>query len=287
MNKLAKTCFLIVLATVLKSHAQSVEDLSKAVVFLRHDFIETSSNENGTYEVWLKLPNTNSFIPKLSSVCGTGFLIAWSNDLFLVTARHVAYQMSFSDRDLIIIGAEGGKSFPIPLPMLRGANTNSWLHHIGADVSVLPLDPPPQLYQTLLARHFLNSSFLEAGTNRPRRDLVLTIVGFPLGMGWGQNGDDFIPFVRKTRAASGFIDSGNAFVLEDPSVQGYSGSPVLDLVEPISGSSGTTFESRPMACYGVVSGTLGDDTGGKMAVVISTKCVVELIDDYEKSIHKH
>jgi hypothetical protein len=269
-----------------KIHAQDLDGISKTVVFLRHDFIETVSNEMGTFEVWLKQPNTNSFFPKISSVSGTGFFVVHSNHLYLVTAKHVANDMRFSERDQVVIGMQNGKSVGFPIVLLRGANTNDWIHHEKADVSILPLDPPPQLIQSILQKHFLTSSILEAGTNRPPRDVMLTIVGFPLGMGWGQDTEgDFIPLTRKTRASSGFINDGNLFLLEDPSVQGYSGAPIFDLAESLHTASVFMPSGRPVACFGVVSSTFSDNTGGKMGAIVPTKFILELISGYEKS-HK-
>jgi hypothetical protein len=267
-----------------KIEAQNLDGISKTVVFLEHDFVETVSDEKGTFEVWLKQPNTNVFFPKTSSVSGTGFLVLHSNHLFLVTAKHVANDMKFSENDKVVIGIENGKSFQIPLNILRGVNTNDWIHHEKADVSILPLDPSPQLIQSYLQQHFLPSSFLEAGTNRPPRDVMLTIIGFPLGMGWGQDtGGDFIPLTRKTRASSGFINGGNLFLLEDPSVQGYSGAPIFDLAEPLQTTSVFMPSGRPVACFGVVSSTFSDNTGGKMGAIVPTKFILELIAGYESS----
>ena len=286
MKKLLEILLIITLLVfaIANIHAQDLDEISKTVVFLRHDFIETVSNEKGTFEVWLKQPNTNSFFPKISSVTGTGFFVAHSNHLFLVTAKHVANDMRFSESDQVVIGMQNGKSVGFPIAILRGANTNDWIHHQKADVSILPLDPPPQLAQTYLQQHFLTSSILEAGTNRPPRDVMLTIVGFPLGMGWGQDTEgDFIPLTRKTRASSGFINSGNLFSLEDPSVQGYSGAPIFDLAESIHTASVFMPSGRRVACFGVVSSTFSDNTGGKMGAIVPTKFILELISGYENS----
>src|ERR1035437_635679 len=286
MNKRIEILLIIALTgcVIARIQAQNLDEISKTVVFLRHDFVETVSNEKGTFEVWLKQPNTNSFFPKISSVSGTGFFVAHSNYLFLVTAKHVANDMRFSESDQVVIGMQNGKSVGFPIVLLRGANTNDWIHHQKADVSILPLDPPPQLIQSVLQQHFLTSSILEAGTNRPLRDVMLTIVGFPLGMGWGQDTEgDFIPLTRKTRAASGFINGGAQFLLEDPSVQGYSGAPIFDLAEPLHTTVVYMAAGRSPACFGLISSTFSDNTGGKMGAVVPTKFILELISGYENS----
>lgn len=285
MNKRIEILLIIALTgcVIARIQAQNLDEISKTVVFLRHDFVETVSNEKGTFEVWLKLPNTNAFFPKITSVSGTGFLVGHSNHLYLVTAKHVASDIGFTENDKIIIGLQNGKSLQLPLAALRGSNTNNWINHEKADVSILPLYPIPQI-QPLLQEHFLDISLLNNGTNRPSRDVMLTIVGFPLGMGWGQDTEgDFIPLTRKTRASSGFINGGCIFLLEDPSVQGYSGSPIFDFLEPVNSMSRIVIRSGGMACYGVVSSTFSDNTGGKMGAVVPTKLILELINGYDNS----
>lgn len=219
----------------------------------------------------------------MGSTSGSGFLVSHGNTrLYLVTAKHVATTMGFTDNDKFITGLKDGKTVILPLALLRGANTNSWIHHEKADVSILPLNPVPQVWQ-FLQEHFLDVfSFLESVTNRPSRDIIITIVGFPLGKGWGRQPDEeFAPLTRKTRASSGFIEGGTLFLLEDPSVQGYSGAPIFDLAEPVTGASFYLPSGRPLSCLGIVSSTFSDNTGGKMAGVVPTNCILDLIKKHE------
>ncbi|MGA9453511.1 MAG: hypothetical protein WBW41_19465, partial [Verrucomicrobiia bacterium] len=144
MNGRIKILWVVILTSCLipRIKAQDLDGISKTVVFLEHDFVGTISNENGTFEVWLKQPNTNAFFPKISSVCGTGFLVGHSNHLFLVTAKHVASDMKFSENDKVVIGMQNGKSVEFQISLLRGSNTNDWINHEKADVSILPINPP-------------------------------------------------------------------------------------------------------------------------------------------------
>jgi hypothetical protein len=278
-KRLAHFGLLAIFLVLNRAHPQGLELVSKSVVFLEHDFVETFSDGHETFEVWLKRANTNSFLPKMSSVTGSGFLVSQGNhNLYLVTAKHVATSMGFTDNDKIITGLEDGKTVVLPLALLRGTNTNIWLHHERADVSILQLAPLPQVFP-FLQKHFIDtSSFLASATNRPSRELALTIVGFPLGKGWGREaGEEFAPLTRKTRASSGFVEGGTLFLLEDPAVQGYSGAPVFDLAEPLTGATFYLPVGRAVTCVGVVSSTISDSTGGKMAGVVPTKCIMELL----------
>jgi len=284
MNRQLLLLALSVLTGAIQSYAQGLDQVSKAVVFLEHDVVETYSDERGTFEIWLKLPNTNQFTPKIASLTGSGFLVGHREvgRLYLVTAKHVATTMGFTDNDKVITGLKDGKTVIVPLASLRGANTNGWIHHEKADVSILPLSPVPEI-SPFLEGHFLDYSFfLESVTNRPSRDFEITIVGFPLGKGWGREpGEEFAPLTRKTRAASGFIEGGTAFLLQDPSVQGYSGAPVFDLAEGLSTAGFQAPSGRPVTCLGVVSSTWSDNTGGKMGGVVPAKCISELIKKHE------
>lgn len=69
------------------------------------------------------------------------------------------------------------------------------------------------------------------------------------------------------------------FLLQDPAVEGYRGSPLLATGGLVIREAGIA-SSEP-AVYGVVVSTLADATGGKMAQVVSVRCVQELISKYE------
>lgn len=156
MNRQLLLLVFTVLTAAFQACAQGLEIVSKTVVFLEHDFVETYTDERGTFEIWLKQPNTNQFSPKMGSTSGSGFLVSHGNTrLYLVTAKHVATTMGFTDNDKFITGLKDGKTVILPLALLRGANTNSWIHHEKADVSILPLNPVPQVWQ-FLQEHFLD-----------------------------------------------------------------------------------------------------------------------------------
>jgi hypothetical protein len=55
------------------------------------------------------------------------------------------------------------------------------------------------------------------------------------------------------------------FLLENPSVGGYSGGPIFDLGIMIVGSMTVTKERT--YCLGLMHGTISDKTGGKLAAV--------------------
>jgi len=87
------------------------------------------------------------------------------------------------------------------------------------------------------------------------------MIGFPLGLGVDTSVNRFLPVSRQTRAASGLLDD-LFFLLQDPAIEGYSGSPLLSLGGVVANRSGIVGDT-PAACYGVVVSTVGDNTGGK------------------------
>jgi hypothetical protein len=115
--------------------------MSASVVFLQHQTVETMVVRGQAFEVWLRVPGQNVFIPKPAGFSGTGFLIYDGDDRasanthghqFLVTAKHVALGFTMTEQDLLIGQPDCGRSAIAQLKKLAG--TNVWLHHEKADV---------------------------------------------------------------------------------------------------------------------------------------------------------
>ena len=63
------------------------------------------------------------------------------------------------------------------------------------------------------------------------------------------------------------------FMLDKPSTQGFSGGPAI------------SFDSNEsQICYGIIHGTRQDNTGGKLAIVVHSAYLFELLN-YAKSAH--
>jgi len=161
---------------------------------------------------------------------------------------------------------------------LVGEDIPKWTVHKEADVAVIPLNPPADFKVSI---KYISINQIVDELNAPNLDLVLTTIGFPLNLGIGQK---FSPIVKTSRAASGLFrtergdtkQEANFFILEDPSVAGFSGAPVLKLSKVTIGvmSSGQgAFE-----CVGLVHGTISDDTGGKFAAIVPGKYIRETIE---------
>lgn len=95
----------------------------------------------------------------------------------------------------------------------------------------------------------------------------------------------FSPLTYRSHAASAFITLNRFdkpvpsvfFLLENPSVGGYSGCPVFDLGYVVAGSMTNTKDKT--RCYGIMHGTVVDDTGGKLAAVTPAFYLSDLLRD--------
>lgn len=86
---------------------------------------------------------------------------------------------------------------------------------------------------------------------------------------------EFAPFTCDSKPASSLwvahfdVTGSNfkCFMLDKPSTQGFSGGPVI------------SFEtSDNPICYGIIHGTRQDNTGGKLAIVVHSAYLFELLD---------
>lgn len=244
-------------------NAQTIDNLSSAIVFL--------SNQT-----------------KDRIDFGTGFFIYNDKTIFLVTADHVSQSLSSSSD--ITVRTVGDKPYSFKFSNISNVTNQEsilpWIRHKEADIAILPLFPDSDLIKGVLKNHFLSVSYLYDGKESISRDTTLTILGFPLALGLQGY---FSPISRETKPASGFLvlkrfdtkQPSTFFITQDPSVGGFSGAPVFDLMLPrISRNTIIGIQGKPMI-VGIVHGTLADDTGGKFGAITPSFFIKELIDSYE------
>ena len=215
---------------------------------------------------------------------GTGFIVNLNDDLFLVTAEHVAKDMDESTD--VIFGNESDQAVKMKLIVFSGTKIPyrlAWVTHGTADVAVIAISPPADIAKRFHAVAFSPKSFyrrLEA----PPRNRPLTIIGYPLGLGGLVLGEDkrISAISRESKAASGLITLPRFdnhvpvpfFLLDDPAAGGFSGSPVLVLPEIIPGVS----IGSSSFCVGLVHGTISDETGGKFAAIVPVAYIAETLE---------
>jgi hypothetical protein len=211
---------------------------------------------------------------------GTGFFINAPNGLFLATAAHVASALGNSGN--VTFCGDNQAPVTFPLSDVSGfASNEGWLISPVADVAIHRLKPTQTFADAHLRGRFLPLETFVADETYPSRDTPLEVIGFPLGLGVSNR---FSPLSQQSKAASGAITllrfdtktPQDFFILEAPSVGGYSGAPCFDLSVYQLGAM-TTSTGTGTRCHGLMHGTLSDETGGKLAAVTPSFYLVQLI----------
>lgn len=256
------------------------DNASKPILFLKGPPVPIKVKYQGKeYEICNRDPNTNKLIPKTHFTCGTGFIVAYHNQTYLVTAKHLAQKTSVAWS--ATISGPNDLAVRFPFTDFTGYTKNlPWVAHPVADVAVLRLQDDSPYCRSGMVKRFGISVFVRAPM-APPREKALTIIGFPLALGVGQK---ISPLTKETKAASGLyeIPKGpstiTVFFLSDPGIQGYSGSPVFAFpTEMAVPGAIIRVGPRQTQCYGLVSATLSDKTGGKLAQVVPSSQVYETI----------
>jgi len=259
-----------------------LDELSRSVIQLTDDigvFEEVGTNR---LQVFWKQPNTNVFVPKPYVVGGTALLVGSRKGLpFIVTAKHIATQIS--QNGTVYLG-KTNEVLKIRFGDFVGAQ--NWIHHPLADISVHAMNPvsprPASVGLWIIPFHLFTNSLA------PPRDIELAILGFPFGLGVEGM---FSPISRQSKAASGILTEGGVryFLLQDPSIDGYSGGPVFTVKNPYFLSMSVNGQPMPIQImpsppenfWGVISATKSDRSGGKMAIVIPASYAVDMMDQFE------
>ena len=214
---------------------------------------------------------------------GTGFLVELDSRPFLVTAEHVAKRMGPTSS--VTFAGDRGEPVTIALPSLVGDRPIRWVVHDTADVAVLPLRPAPDVERAFLPRA-LPPRYFSRELAAPPRNRPLTTIGFPLGLGAIERGPDdkLSPLSRESKPASGLITLNRFdtkkpsvfFLLDSPTIGGFSGSPAL--ITPGSFSDGPGLAmSATVLCVGLVHGTIQDEQGG-LAAIVPASFIVETLE---------
>lgn len=218
-------------------------------------------NEMFKYIVAIRTAKNNSIY------AGTGFFVKTDEEkIYLVTATHVARDTTTST-DIWLRNLTTGLPFVFKISELNPMVM--WLYHPLADMAILEIQCGDKidLSPYVLKLHFFEKNFLAI----PEREESLTMYGMP---------DiytdlEFAPFTCDSKPASSLwishfdITGSNfkCFMLDKPSTQGFSGGPVISFEN----------ESQPI-CYGIIHGTRQDNTGGKLAIVVHSAYLFELLE---------
>ena len=197
---------------------------------------------------------------------GTAIFIAKDNNAFLLTASHVI--ANINAQTYVILSDASGTPTRVDLNVLLGGA--SFINHPTADIAKAQINVNAA-NQTYLEGRCFPYEQVETNSTTISKDLQLTSIGFPLGL--GATGHTFSPLTFRTFVSAPSItlprfDNSTPcdfIILELPSIGGYSGGPLFDLGYVISGGMTTTKEHTIL--HGIVHGTISDPTGGKLAAI--------------------
>lgn len=205
---------------------------------------------------------------------GSGFLVTKNDDVFLVTAAHVARDIG-ANWLLIAQGADGKAA-------TARMKESSWQFSTEHDVAVLKLNPREEQRRFLLNRS-LPARLLTGRPLPPSLDVTLTVMGYPLGIGT----EGFVsPLSIETKAASGFLtlprfdtkQPATFILLQDPVVGGLSGGPVFDTGLSGFAPGGQIMRREAVSVVGLIHGELLDRGIGKMAAVVPASEIVAMLE---------
>lgn len=217
-----------------------------------------------------------------NEITGTGILVIKEGKMLLITAGHVAKEIKV-DGYLIL---KGFNNIPIKVDIEKICTLTSngdipWIFHDVADIAGLKLEISDIEKNTIFKERFLPIENIFSEKEVISRDLELTTIGFPNGLGAVGH---FSPLTFRSYVSSGLItlprfDNGincDFFVLENPGMGGYSGGPIFDLSVYRYGAMQCT--GKGTFLRGIMHGTISDKTGGKLAAVTPAFYAKELID---------
>ena len=200
--------------------------------------------------------------------CGTGCFVEKDSILYIVTAEHVKKDIL---PDTLIVYGEANSTNHILV--LSSIVIGDWIVHPIADIVAIKLDKS-KLNSSFNGRFFPFSQIVSQ-PNPLSRDRELTVVGFPSGLGTSLAGaSKFSPLTFRSYAASSYMSLqrtdaagtiSDFFCLENPSMGGYSGGPIIDMgyvSTPVM-----TQRYGDTTIWGFMHGTMSDKTGGKISVV--------------------
>lgn len=216
---------------------------------------------------------------KLTYVTGTGTFIVKDETPYIVTANHVAKEIN--EKGYVIIKGNNDNPIRLNIVSLVGQKTINWKIHPKADVAILKLNSEKWIVDSgYLEKRFLPNTIFYDTLKSVSRETALTVFGFPLGLG---TEGFFSPLTYRTFFSSGLITLprfdnkklSTFILLENPSTGGYSGGPVFEMgiIETANVRMST---GRGTICYGIIHGTISDETGGKIAAITPSFYISEL-----------
>lgn len=208
---------------------------------------------------------------------GSGTIIVKDGRYYIITASHVAKELKTGSKVIFRLKGDKPGIFDL-LPITKGQTLN-WKHHSVADIALIELDPKNGSIKTILEDYAFPFELIHRGKELPKHDADLTFLGYPIV---DLEMEHFSPLVFTAYLSSGLITQlradtktkCNFFYLNVPSIEGCSGAGVFFSVKKAFYMAGKT-----TLMIGIVHGTQGDSTGGKLAAITPSYYIFDLFKE--------
>lgn len=272
--------FLYLCTAIESSYAITIDLLGTTTVCLRKQKQRTIKKGGKEYEVWLKDIETKKMQPDLETRYGTGFLVSHKNRIYLVTAAHVARDMS-SEAE-VLWNTTFGELLQYAFAEVQQRLPHAkWFFHPAADVAIHPFG----FTGKAKPKHsFVGENMFITEDKRLPLGTKIYVLGFPLSLGVG---DILSPLSKKAEIASWIttIDDPDInpnlkfIILDEGLASGYSGAPVFISPEPlVTNSSARLAVRRRLRLIGILSANISDRTGGKISLVVPVSYLNEIFE---------
>lgn len=254
-----------------QKYRSAIKEFSAGLVYINTTKIKTEKISGQVYELWRKKPKVNKFIPVTYSATGSGFLIIDGISEYLVTAAHIAKTTTLNTKVTIKDSLDNPATFLLRDFLKPNENLN-WTYHDTADVAALLIEPLRKRSNKFYFKSF-SIDIVEEKLEAPIREREVIVLGFPLGLGVKNK---FSPISKPAKPSSDLLElvradtnvSTTFYLLDDPSVNGFSGGPVFEF--PTTLIVGTArIHVDAYRLVGLVHGTLSDELSGFAAIVPS------------------
>ena len=225
---------------------------------------------NATVLLYQQLDNTSASI-------GSGTIVIRNDRFYILTASHVAKNLKNNAK--VIFRLKGDKPGVFDLQSLIKDAPPKWEHHPTADIAAIKLGTKSNSTKTILEDYSFPFELIHRGKELPKHDVDLTFLGYPVV---DLEMEHFSPLIFTAYLSSGLITQlradtktkCNFFYLNVPSIEGCSGSGVYFSIKKALFMAG-----KSTLMIGIVHGTQGDSTGGKLAAVTPSYYIFDLFKD--------
>jgi hypothetical protein len=226
---------------------------------------------NATLLLFQKINNDKVFI-------GSGTIVTKGDRYFILTASHVSKELKNDAK--IVFRLLGDKPQIVDLLPIAKNKSLNWKQHPIADIALLELEIFDESIRTLIKNYAFPDELIHRNKELPQRGADLTFLGYPV---LDLDMEHFSPLIFTAYRSSGLITQKRAdtktkcnfYYLNEPSIQGCSGSGVFLSVR----KSRMFLNVGRTLMIGIVHGTHGDNTGGKLAAITPSYYILDLFED--------